>query len=462
MKKITILFALIAVSIYGLKAQTNTPPLPNGNTKIGEHFHAGAGNEVWTDAANLYFNYQGNAVATYFWNKNGSTGSSVLSILNTGKVGVGTTTPLVPLQINAGSYTDNMTLGTATGGFSLTGTNGLFGLFSGVSSDGHVWMQVGRNDALTNTYPLTLQTQGGNVGIGTTNPQGRLQINSIRPILFNYNGSAGVYGSEIGFNAVLNTSVTPNQFKKLGGTSQQGGAAIVVDNWGSMYFQTYNAGTDNESTINYNPQIAFLNNGNVGIGTTTPSEKLAVNGGVSIEGTNSTSSVNGFNNALQLKNSSGAAIVFNPGQSTELMFGFHTDGNFYWGTGQNAGNSYCMFLSKTGNLGITGKLTTSEVNVKIGGWADFVFHPTYKLRTLGEVEQFIKANNHLPEIPTESEVKQNGIGLGEMNAKLLQKIEELTLYMIEQNNKMDQQQKQINELKELNNVLVKEVQNIKK
>jgi hypothetical protein len=71
------------------------------------------------------------------------------------------------------------------------------------------------------------------------------------------------------------------------------------------------------------------------------------------------------------------------------------------------------------------------------------------------VEQFIKANNHLPEIPTEAEVKQNGVGLGEMNAKLLQKIEELTLYMIEQ-------QKQINELKAQNLKFSKDLETIKK
>jgi hypothetical protein len=56
---------------------------------------------------------------------------------------------------------------------------------------------------------------------------------------------------------------------------------------------------------------------------------------------------------------------------------------------------------------------------------------------LGEVEQFIKANNHLPEIPTEAEVKENGVGLGEMNAKLLQKVEELTLYLIDLQKQID-------------------------
>jgi len=114
-------------------------------------------------------------------------------------------------------------------------------------------------------------------------------------------------------------------------------------------------------------------------------------------------------------------------------------------------------------LAVNGTIGAKEVKVEnTSAWPDFVFRTNYKLRTLGEVEQFIKTNNHLPEIPTESEVKQNGVSLGEMNAKLLQKVEELTLYMIEQNKKMDQQQKQLNELKEQNSTLAKEIQSIKK
>jgi hypothetical protein len=67
------------------------------------------------------------------------------------------------------------------------------------------------------------------------------------------------------------------------------------------------------------------------------------------------------------------------------------------------------------------------------GWADFVFKPDYQLKPLAEVEQFISTNGHLPEVPTAKEVEQNGVNIGEMNAKLLQKVEELTLYVIELN-----------------------------
>lgn len=586
MKKITILFALIAVSIYGAKAQN----ISQGSTQYnGNIYHLG------------------------------------------GNLGIKTNTPMVPLQVNANAYTDNMILGSATGGFSLTGTNGQYGLFSGVSYDGHVWIQVGRNDGNTATYPLTLQSQGGHVGIGTTapkfkfhirggnanselmtlgttttsnfaltsadggqyglfagvgntgrawlqvgrydtntpydltlqaaggnvgigtiEPNARLQINTYRPILLGSNGDQGIYGSSIGFNAVINSSSVPNQFTKLGGTIQQGGAAIVVDYSGSMYFQTYNAGTENASTINYNPQVTFFNNGYVGIGTTTPNYKLDVAGSIHLRSLNATLEMGnadnsasygsiGFNNTtndveIKQKYNSGAIRLFtnttnerltilengnvgigtsNPQSSLNVSRGWSTGLTFQTNsaaifeqtdysspfavvqilmkTGNaNAANSKGLVIKDTwgsddpsrfaiyqeggcknyfeGNVGIgttnpTAKLAVNgiikakevKVTIEAVDWPDFVFNSNHKLRPLGEVEQFIKANNHLPEIPTETEVKQNGVGLGEMNAKLLQKIEELTLYMIEQQKQMIEQQKVNEQQNRLIEDLVKQI-----
>jgi hypothetical protein len=74
-------------------------------------------------------------------------------------------------------------------------------------------------------------------------------------------------------------------------------------------------------------------------------------------------------------------------------------------------------------------------------WSDFVFDKGYKLRPLKEVESFIKTNGHLPEIPSAKEVAKEGIDLGAMDAKLLQKVEELTLYMIELKQELEAQQK---------------------
>ncbi|MGY5351144.1 hypothetical protein ACXGQW_00985 [Wenyingzhuangia sp. IMCC45533] len=87
-------------------------------------------------------------------------------------------------------------------------------------------------------------------------------------------------------------------------------------------------------------------------------------------------------------------------------------------------------------LAVNGKIRAKEIKVETG-WADFVFTEKYKLPTLKEVEKHIKEKGHLKDIPTSEDVNLNGILLGEMNSKLLQKIEELTLYTIEQEKKIE-------------------------
>jgi len=93
-----------------------------------------------------------------------------------GNVGIGTTYPGVKLQVNGGCQT-GPTLGSPVGGFALTGSNNLYGMYAGVSLTGDTWIQSQRNDASTEVYRLLLQPSGGNVGIGTTTPLSKLSIN---------------------------------------------------------------------------------------------------------------------------------------------------------------------------------------------------------------------------------------------------------------------------------------------
>jgi len=86
--------------------------------------------------------------------------------------------------------------------------------------------------------------------------------------------------------------------------------------------------------------------------------------------------------------------------------------------------------TETFRLSVEGKIRAHAVKVYTD-WADFVFEPNYELQTLEEVERYINKNGHLKNIPSAEEVEVNGIELGEMNKLLLQKIEELTLYVIE-------------------------------
>lgn len=126
------------------------------------------------------------------------------------------------------------------------------------------------------------------------------------------------------------------------------------------------------------------------------------------------------------------------------------DGKVGIGTSDFSGNH---------KLRVEGSIGSREIVVESSGWSDFVFKSNYNLRTLDEVEKHINENGHLPEIPNEAEVNENGINLGEMDAKLLQKIEELTLYLIEQNKQNKEQQKRIEKLEKVNSELLKKLEN---
>lgn len=106
-------------------------------------------------------------------------------------------------------------------------------------------------------------------------------------------------------------------------------------------------------------------------------------------------------------------------------------------------------LSGDTRLLVDGRIVSTNVTVAlVSNWPDYVFEKSYTLTPLSKVEQFIEKNGHLPNVPSAAEVKKEGIDVGAMNAKLLEKVEELTLYIINQ-------QKQIDELK-------KEMKNMKK
>jgi hypothetical protein len=123
-----------------------------------------------------------------------------------------------------------------------------------------------------------------------------------------------------------------------------------------------------------------------------------------------------------------------------IRFGDHTSNSVMQITDGNVGIGTSTPDAK---LAVNGTIHSKEVKVDLLGWSDFVFKKEYKLPTLEEVEKHINEKGHLENIPSEEEALKNGINLGEMNAKLLQKIEELTLYSI-------QQSKEIQTLKEEN------------
>ena len=110
----------------------------------------------------------------------------------------------------------------------------------------------------------------------------------------------------------------------------------------------------------------------------------------------------------------------------------YANGNASFSNAVSIGNGfYCS---------VDGSLKVKDLRVTLTDWSDFVFDDGYRLMPLGEVERYIDANRHLPDIPSAKEVEEEGVNVGEMNKLLLQKVEELTLYIIDL-------QKQIDELK---------------
>lgn len=107
---------------------------------------------------------------------------------------------------------------------------------------------------------------------------------------------------------------------------------------------------------------------------------------------------------------------------------------------QSDGNVGIGITNPGEKLAVNGKIKAKEIRVSMEGWPDYVFEDDYNVGTLEELESYIKANKHLPDVPAAKAVSEDGIELGEMNKLLLKKIEELTLHMISQ-------QKEINELK---------------
>jgi len=175
--------------------------------------------------------------------------------------------------------------------------------------------------------------------------------------------------------------------------------------------------------------------GNVGIGTTNPSN---------IQGWSRVLDVAGIHHSKILATSENALYKVGIFSHNENWYG----GGGFIGTESNHslhlitnynvkmsiltnGNVGIGSLNPTNKLDVNGTIHSKEVKVDMNGWSDFVFKKEYNLPTLEEVEKHIAEKGHLENIPSEDEVLKNGISLGEMNAKLLQKIEELTLYMIE-------------------------------
>lgn len=223
---------------------------------------------------------------------------------------------------------------------------------------------------------------------------------------------------------------------------------------GDGYLKAFNRGTATPTKLRLQDAggntIINENQGNVGIGTTAPAAKLEVKGDMKVNtGTQTINLVSGTSSSWYA-----------------LSIGVNDDGvNFTNNSGMRGFNfsnlnGKLLSVSHAGNVGIAsdpqgayklavgGAIIAEKVKVKIKTeWPDYVFAPEYKLPSLQEVEAHIKQHQHLPDMPSAKEVAAEGIDLGEMNRKLLLKVEELTLHLINLNKTVEKQQEEITVLK---------------
>lgn len=201
-------------------------------------------------------------------------------------------------------------------------------------------------------------------------------------------------------------------------------------------------GGNNTTTPWISPWVTLLPSGNVGFGTTSPQQKVDVSGTMIAGG----AYVNSNTTKMMVRNTAGKVWALSSGENNvnETNFGIYdwTDNtaNPYLSitTGGNVLIGKVSQVNSTYMLDVAGNVRANELVVNTTG-ADFVFDPTYALPSLNGVSDYIAHNRHLPGIEPAATMAAEGIKIGENQTKLLQKIEELTLYVIQADKRASQQ-----------------------
>ncbi|MCK9403723.1 MAG: hypothetical protein M0Q26_10030 [Chitinophagaceae bacterium] len=351
---------------------------------------------------------------------------------SSGNAGIGTITPVDKFEVVGGIHTS----GTAA---ATKASEAFFDYYSGGSRIGVLGPNTSTNGTFrVDTYrsnasnPLTsfYIDANGNVGMGTTSPGALLDVSK---------GATGLGGQIV----IQNTTESSGNYSALSfnsapdkGSYQKAGIFYVADGsgFGRGYLQIGlegSASSTNVTPSNATGVMVIKSNGNVGIGTATPGRSLDVNGDASI-GTNLIVGTSVYTNTYTAGSSS--AVNFKNSGGTNIIT-YLTDGNVGIGT-----------ISPSEKLSVNGNIRTKKLIVTQTGWSDYVFGKNYKLRSLQNLEAFINQYKHLPEVPTAKEVETKGISVGDNQALLLKKIEELTLYVIDLKNENKKQQTQIDRL----------------
>ncbi|MFZ1798849.1 MAG: hypothetical protein WAU24_03210 [Chitinophagaceae bacterium] len=339
---------------------------------------------------------------------------------NNGNIGIGTLAPAFRLDVQTTGLTTLMQVkkpyvGSGTTNFNL----------------------VEINNAYNFGYGTGLFASGGQMGVKGYAPNGGATGYGVYGEAFGGSGfSYGVYGKS----------------SSAGGTVGVYGSAAST---GSTSYGVYGSASSNSSSSAYGVYgyasgsgtnfAGYFSgrgyfSGNLGLGTATPDVKLHIiggtdaspaSGGYLVTGSITASNIAIDDNEIMARNNGLTSTLFLNNNGGDLVM-CTSSGNVMIGTTTPAAGYI---------LSVDGKIMSEELKVQLSGdWPDYVFHDNYKLPSLQNLETSIKINKRLPGMPSADEVKKDGIIVGQMQTKMMEKIEELTLYIISL-------QKQIDELK---------------
>jgi hypothetical protein len=302
------------------------------------------------------------------------------------------------------------------------------------------------------------------VGIGTIPLAERLEVSGnvkadkyllsdgseVQSSLWSQTGS-DIYYTE--GNVVIGTA-TPNNklvvsdgFLELHGNKGEDGIAqaILFTNGSADYnlakIEAYRKGFDNQGALAFSinqgsngwiEMLRISERGEVGIGASETGEKLTVAGNIKAAGSlklqGDQTNGDGVSQAISFTNGSSG---YDLAKIEAYRKGFDNQGALAFSINQGS-NGWVegLRINERGDSVFKGLVTAKEVQVTANP-ADFVFEEDYNLRSLNEVEKYIRENKHLPEIPSAAQMESQGVSVGDMQGKLLQKIEELTLYVID-------------------------------
>lgn len=376
-----------------------------------------------------------------------STSTFGIQILPNGNTGIGTISPTTKLEINTGSSSDPYNYGDS--GLRLThltsdndptpnaapigvDATGKVVRVEGGSSD-RAWLTTGNNETTAST-----STYGNDVNnnfLGTTNEEDL--------VIATYNKER-LRISTTGRLTFHNNDISPNAVNNLyvGGGNE---TSIGVNNYGNT---AVGLGSLPSITSTGNRNLALGSNALIRTGDGDSNIGIGYNSGVNI--------TSGSNNIIigSEVNAPISAIANNQLNIGNWIYGY--DGKIAIGNFTNVPQVFSNLENADYQLIVKNGIKTEKVRVELSsanGWPDYVFETDYRLMPLEELETFVSTNKHLPNIPSAEEVKKNGIDLAEMDAKLLEKIEELTLYNIDLYNENkslkeenEQQQKLLDDL----------------